>query len=106
MKRNRYEYRTDDWPSFVLMHIVFFGVQFFFFWIYFEPTPFTEWNIPVIYYRIQEIGYPIVLVCSLIWLNRHFFPEHAKFMLISVVLFVAEWFGLDRLIMHSPFFVR
>ncbi len=100
MKRNRLDYRQDDWPAFILMHVIFFLVQLFFFWIYFQPTPFTEWNIPVIYFRIQQIGYPVVLICSLIWLNRHFFPDQARHMVISIVVFVLEWFGIDRLIIH------
>lgn len=101
-KRNRLEYRNDDLPAFIFMHIVFFLVQLFFFWIYFSPTPFTEWNIPVVYYRIQQIGYPTVLICSLVLMNRHFFPAQAKYMLISVVLFVVEWMGIDRLLV-PPF---
>ena len=100
MKRNRLDYRQDDLPAFIAMHIVFFLVQLFFFWIYFRPTPFTEFNIPVIYYRIQMIGYPTVLLCSLIWMNRHFFPEQVKHMVISIVIFFVEWFGIDRLIMR------
>ena len=99
-KRNRLDYRSDDWAPFILMHVVFFSVQLFFFWIYFAPTPFTEWNIPIIYYRIQQIGYPLVLLCSLIWMNRTFFPGETKQMLISIAIFVVEWLGIDRLIVH------
>jgi len=104
MRRSRLEYRADDLPPFIFMHVIFFLVQLFFFWIYFSPTPFTEWNIPVIYYRIQQIGYPTMLICSLIWINRSFFPGQAKYVLISILLFVVEWFGVDRLII--PPFVR
>lgn len=100
MRRNRLQYGNDDLPAFIFMHVLFFGLQLFFFWIYFAPTPFTEWNIPVIYYRIQQIGYPTVLLCSLVWMNRHFFPGQVKYLLISLLLFIVEWFGLDRLIIH------
>jgi hypothetical protein len=103
-KRNRLDYGTDEWPSFIFMHAVFFAVQLFFFWIYFSPTPFTEWNIPIIYYRIQQIGYPTVLLCSLVLMNRHFFPERAKYIVISVPVFAVEWFGIDRLLV--PPFLR
>ena len=102
MKRDRLEFKPDDWAAFIVMHVVFFLVQLFFFWVYFSPPPFTEWNIPVIYYRIQQIGYPVVLLCSLIWINRHFFPEQAKYIIISTVIFIVEWFGVDRLIV-PPF---
>ncbi len=98
-KRNRLEYRTDDWAAFAFMHIVFFLIQLFFFWIYFSPTPFTEWNIPVIYYKIQQIGYPTVLLCSLVWMNRRFFPDQARYIIVSMAVFLLEWFGADRLIM-------
>jgi len=101
-KKNRLDYQADEWPAFIFMHVVFFLVQLFFFWIYFSPTPFTEWNIPVIYYRIQQIGYPTVLICSLIFMNRHFFPGQAKYMIISVLVFFAEWTGIDRLLIPPP----
>ena len=65
-----------------------------------RQADFTEFNIPVIYYRIQLIGYPTVLICSLIWMNRAFFPGEAKFVLISIALFLVEWLGIDRLIVH------
>ncbi|MCX6647535.1 MAG: hypothetical protein NTY09_14420 [bacterium] len=97
MKRKRLDFRSDDWPAFIFMHVIFFVIQLFFFWIYFAPTPFTEWNIPVVYYRIQQIGYPVVLLCSLIWLNRNFFPQQGKFLLISAIIFLLEWFRLDRI---------
>ena len=100
MKRNRLDFDSDDWPSFIFMHAIFFLVQLFFFWIYFSPTPFTEWNIPVIYYRIQQIGYPVVLLCSLILMNSHFFPEKAKHLVISTLIFILEWFGIDRFLMQ------
>jgi len=101
-KKNRLDYQADEWPAFIFMHVVFFLVQLFFFWIYFSPTPFTEWNIPVIYYRIQQIGYPTVLICSLIFMNRHFFPGQAKYMIISVLVFITEWTGIDRLLIPPP----
>jgi hypothetical protein len=103
MKRNNHNrmgFRADDMPAFIFMHVIFFLVQLFFFWIYFQPTSFTEWNIPIIYCRIQQIGYPIVLICSLIWMNRAFFPEQAKYIVISIVVFLVEWLGVDRWILH------
>jgi len=101
MKRSRLDYNQEDWPAFILMHLIFFLVQLFFFWIYFQPTPFTEWNIPVVYFRIQQIGYPVVLICSLIWMNRQFFPDRVKHMVISIIAFAIEWFCVNRLIFHS-----
>lgn len=100
-RQNRHEYRQDDWPAFAAMHVIFFLVQLFFFWIYFAPTPFTEWNIPVIYYRIQQIGYPTVLLCSLVLMNSRFFPGQISHLLISIVIFFVEWFGIDRLFIRS-----
>ena len=100
MKRNRMEFKEDHWPAFIFMHVIFFLVQLFFFWIYFSPPDFLESNIPVIYYRLQMIGYPTVFICSLIWLNRQFFPEQARHILISIILYLIEWFGLDRLIIQ------
>ncbi|MFH1676969.1 MAG: hypothetical protein ABIC40_08075 [bacterium] len=102
-KNNRIQYKADTLPAFVFMHVIFFLVQFFFFWIYFYPTPFTVLNIPVIYFRIQQIGYPTVLICSLVWLNTVFFPGESKYILISIALFIAEWFAIDRII---PFIGR
>ena len=102
MKRGRLDYSHDNWASYILMHIVFFGIQLFFFWLYFSETPFTVVNIPVIYYRIQEFGYPTVLLCSLIWMNRHFFPDQLKHLIISVAIFIVEWFGINRLIIAPP----
>lgn len=99
-KQNRLKFNPDIWAAFIFMHIIFFLVQLFFFYIYFEPTPFTEWNIPVIYFRIQEIGYPIVLACSLVWLNRTFFPGETRHILISIAIFMIEWFGVDKWILH------
>ena len=98
MKRSRLTFHDDNWSSFVFMHVIFFGIQLFFFWIYFADTPFTEFNIPIIYYRIQQIGYPLVLICSLILMNRHFFPENTKHLLISIGVFIVEWFGVNRII--------
>jgi len=100
-KRNRLVYNTDDWSAYVAMHVIFFLVQLFFFWIYFSPTPFTEWNIPVIYYRIQQIGYPTVLLISLIWMNSHFFPGKIKHLMISIVIFSIEWFGINSMIIRN-----
>jgi hypothetical protein len=100
-KRNRLAYHEDNLPPFILMHVIFFLVQIFFFWIYFAPTPFTEWNIPVIYFRIQQIGYPTVLICSLIWMNRAFFPGEAWYLLISIGTFVLEWFHFDAPIIRA-----
>jgi len=102
MKRNRLDYSNDDWPSFIFMHILFFGVQLFFFWVYFAETPFTEMNIPLIYFRIQQFGYPAVLICALVWMNRHFFPDQIKHLLISIFIFLIEWFGVNRLIISPP----
>ena len=98
MNKNRLQFNQDTIPSFIFMHIVFFAVQLFFFWIYFSPTPFTEWNIPVIYYKIQTIGYPTVLICSLILLNRHFFPGETKYIIVSILIFLLEWFHIDKLL--------
>lgn len=100
-KRNRLQFKKDDLPAFILMHVIFFLVQLLFFYVYFVPTRFTEWNIPVIYYRIQQIGAPTVLVCSLIWMNHTFFPGEAKYLVISMVVYAAEWFGVDRLIVQQ-----
>jgi hypothetical protein len=100
-KRNRLQYKKDDLSSFILMHVIFFIVQLFFFYIYFVPTRFTEWNIPVIYFRIQQIGAPTVLVCSLIWMNHTFFPGEAKYLVISIALYIVEWLGIDRLLVHA-----
>jgi hypothetical protein len=98
-RKNRLEYRQENWPSFVFMHVIFFLVQLFFFWIFFGEAWFSAY-IPVIYYRIQQIGYPTVLICSLIWLNRTLYPGEAKYMLVSIGMFLLEWFGIDRLIVH------
>ncbi len=102
-KRNRLQYRTEDLPSFLLMHVIFFLVQLIFFYIYFSPNEneYIVWNIPVLYYRIQQIGAPTLLVCSLIWMNRAFFPGEAKYLVISLVVFVLEWFGIDKLIVQT-----
>ena len=98
-KRDRFEYHSDDWPAFVFMHVIFFLVQLLFFWIYFGDTFFSAY-IPIIYYRIQQIGYPTVLLCSIVWLNRTFFPGEVKTILISTAIFLVEWVGIDRLIVH------
>jgi len=96
-RKNRLDFNQDEWPAFIFMHVIFFLVQLIFFWIYFSPPSFLESNIPVIYYRIQQIGYPTVLICSLLWLNNHFFPQRAKHLVISIAVFIVEWFGIDRI---------
>jgi len=101
LKKSRLDFRIEILPSFIFMHAIFFLVQLFFFYIYFVPTPFTEWNIPMIYYLIQQIGAPTVLICSLIWMNHTFFPGEAKYLIISLVLFIVEWFGVNRVIIQT-----